>query len=311
MENFADFIIDYIESNYIHGITGWLNQLHAYQWEANSRIEKYPDAIETTRKFNAESRAILKTPNNDEKWFHLCDEIRKWGGMKKIPSELACSYQSSIITLSKCNPDIHSDFSNLAIRGDRIATASKIYYYADPWRWTIYDSRVGYALHQLLFEYGKRLRIAPTLLFPDISLCLPDSQTDRRNPVFKVSRCYFSETKSRGSFIWTSHLHRIIARMINESSIQRPSHSLSSTPQWEIPHIEMVFFVIGNRKWVADSDISVETNSEIPTRKRGDIVGKCPWCGHPVKIRQSRKTGEFYEGCTNFPVCPYKGNRSH
>ena len=311
MENFADFIIEYIENNDIHGIKGWLNQLHAYQWEANSRIERYPDAIVTTKKFNAESQAILKTPNNDEKWFHLCDEIRKWGGMKKVPMELAVSYRNSVIYLSKCNPDIDCDFSTLTIRGDRIATASKIYYYADPWHWTIYDSRVAYAFHQLMFEYSRKLQVAPTSLFPKIPLCLPDSQTDRRNPVFKISRCYFSETKSKGSFIWASHLHRIIAKRLNESSILKPSHSLSSTPQWELPHIEMVFFVIGDRKWITAPDISAQENPEIPSRKRGDIVGLCPRCGYPVKIRESRKTGELYEGCTNYPACSYKGNRSH
>lgn len=320
MENFADFIVDYIETNEIHGHKGWLNQLHAYEWEANSRVEKYPDAIATTKKFNTKSQAILKIPNTDENWFHLCDEIRAWGGMKKVPMDIALSLRNSVIFLSKNNPGINCDFSTLPIRGDRIATASKIYYYADPLRWTIYDSRVGFAFHQLIIEYARKNGVEPSSVFQEIPLCLPDSQTTypnskikKRVPLYELSDFPLcgSETRAKASFIWASYLHRLISIKLNEKPILKPDQSLSTDPQWELPHVEMVFFVIGDRPWIKAPEISTQNVPQILSGKHGDIIGPCPLCGHPVKIRKSKVTGELYEGCTNFPVCRYKGNRSH
>ena len=317
MENFANFIVDYIETNEIHGHKGWLNQLYAYEWEANSRVEKYPDAIGTTKKFNTKSQAILKTPNSDETWFHLCDEIRNWGGMKKVPMDFALSLRNSVIFLSKNNPDINCDFSTLPIRGDRIATASKIYYYADPSRWTIYDSRVGYAFHQLIIEYARKYGVEPSSVFQEIPLCLPDSQTTypnskikKRVPLYTIPLCG-TETRAKASFIWASYLHRMISIKLNEKTIQKPDQSLSTDPQWELPHVEMVFFVIGDRRWIDSEKNVTQKNNEKQLLKRGDYAGTCPWCGHTVKVRQSQKTEELYDGCTNFPVCKYKGDRSH
>lgn len=311
MENFANFIIKYIEKNEIHGKTGWLNQLQAYQWDTKSGIERYSDGLLISKKFRSESQKILNIPNNDEIWFRHCDDIRTWGGMKKVPPNLSLSFKKSVVFLLSNNPGVDSDFTMLPISGERIATASKIYYFSDPLLWTIYDSRVGYAIHQLIFEYAKTLQVSPSSLFADISICLPESQTDRRNPVYPVSNCKYSETESKASFIWASHLHHLIASKLNGTTIQKPSQYLSTQPQWELPHVEMVFFVIGDRKWIDAPDLLAQVTPQTKSRKRGDYAGICPWCGHPLKIRESRITGELYDGCTNYPTCRYKGNRSH
>jgi hypothetical protein len=318
MENFADFIIKYIQKTEIHDVKGWLNQLQAYEWNTESGVERYSDGILTTKQLLNESKNILNSPDNDKKWHRHCEDIRNWGGMIfEIPFPLASDFKKSVIFLSKYNPATSSDFSTIPICGKRIATASKIYYFSDPLRWTIYDSRVGFALHQLIVEYAKEKGVNPSSLFQNIPLCLPDSQTHlpnskikKRKPIFPISLCG-SEKSSIASFIWASNLHRIIADKLNKTTIQKPEQYLSTTPQWELPHVEMVFFVIGDRQWVDAPEILTPETPLIHSGKRGDIIGPCPWCGYPVKVRQSGKTGELYEGCTNFPVCRYKGNRSH
>ena len=255
MENFANFIVNYIEKTTIHGVKGWLPQLQAYMWRTNIRTEQYSHGILTTRKFLKKTQEILNIPKNDDKWHRHCEDIRKWGGIiKEVPLPLALDYKNSVNFLLSHNPPSNNDFTKVPICGKRIATASKIYYYSDPFRWTIYDSRVAYTIHQLLFEYAKTLEVLPISLFPDLPMCLPDSKTNRRNPVFHISRCSYSEKKSRASFIWASYLHRLIARELNKTIIQNPSHYLSVIPQWELPHVEMVFFVIGDRKWIDVGD---------------------------------------------------------
>jgi hypothetical protein len=318
MENFANFIVEYIEKNEIHGIKGWLNQLHAYRWKTKSGIENYSDGLLTTKKFKNESQKILNIPNNDDRWHRHCEDIRKWGGMiHEVTLSLALDYKKSVVFLLNNNPPLDSDFNSLPICGKRIATASKIYYYSDPLRWTIYDSRVGYAFHQLIFEYAKKMGEEPSSLFQEIPLCLPDSQTllphtkiKKRKPIYPIPLCG-SERGAMASFIWGSYLQRLISIRLNETPIPKPARSLSTVLQWELPHVEMVFFVIGDRKWIDAPDILAQGTPPLQSRKRGDYAGTCPWCGHPIKVRESQKTGELYEGCTNFPACHYKGNRSH
>lgn len=255
MDDFVNFIIDYIEKTEIHGRKGWIDQLLEYRWKTKSGIERFYEGLQTSKKFKSKTHDVLKTLNNDEIWCRHCKEITTWGGMQDVSPGLATQYQKSVNYLLNNDPGIKSDFKTLPISGKRIATASKIYYYSDPLRWTIYDSRVGYAIHQLIFEYSKKLNVSPSSLFTDIPLCLPDSQTNRRNPVYPVSLCTYSEIKSKGSFIWASHLHRLIACKLNETSIPKPSQCLSTVLQWELPHVEMIFFVIGDRKWIGAPDI--------------------------------------------------------
>ena len=57
-------------------------------------------------------------------------------------------------------------------------------------------------------------------------------------------------------------------------------------------------------------EISVKDPMERPANPQ-DKSGPCPLCGSPTKARRSRKTGELYFGCTNYPNCTFKGCRSH
>lgn len=305
MDDFVNFIVDYVEKTEIHGKKGWIEQLLEYRW----KNECFFDGIQTSKKLKAQSDNALKIPDG-EVWSHHCKEITKWGGMLDVSLGLATRYRESVNYLLNNDPEVKSDFSTLSISGERIATASKIYYFSDPLRWTIYDSRVGYAIHQLIFEYANELKVLPSSLFSEIPFCLPDSKTDRREPVYPIPLCTGSETRSRASFIWASHLHRQIAHKLNESSLSKPSQHFSIIPQWELPHIEMVFFVIGDRKWLKATG-KTEQSPQIKFPKRGENAGVCPLCGYPLKYRESRVTGELYDGCTNFPACKYKGNRSH
>lgn len=246
MDNFADFIIDYVENKNLHGIQGWFNQLKSYRWKNDS----YPDMISITRKRWEESTKILNTPNNDDIWCRHCDNIRKWGRMSKVPPVTSKKFKSSVQFLIHNDPVIDSDLTKCLVSGTRIATASKIYYFSNPLKWTIYDSRVGYALHQLIFEYAKKQRIPPESVFPNNLFCLPESKTERRERIYFIGRCHESEQRSLKSFLWTSYLHRKIANKLNSTIIQKPEHFISDKPSWELPHVEMVFFMIGDSRWV-------------------------------------------------------------
>jgi hypothetical protein len=250
MEYFAKFIVDYIEKNEIHGKRGWINQLSGYYWRVKKGIDRFPEGIRRSKDLWIKTQQVLQSSSDEEKWQSHCEEIRTWGHMKMISPDLAKSYKNGVSFLQNNNPGIDCDFTTLPVESYRIAMASKIYYFSDPLRWTIYDSRVGYATHQLIFEYSKEKRVEPTSLFQEISFCLPESHTSRRKPLYPISRCYGNETKAKASFIWVSHLHRLIADELNRRSIQKPSLRLSALPQWELPHIEMVFFMIGDKRWV-------------------------------------------------------------
>jgi hypothetical protein len=156
------------------------------------------------------------------------------------------------LSLNKEDPDITSALKKCPVcKLKRIAMATKIYYFSNPLKWTIYDSRVGFALLSLIAEYAKEKEIPTKDVFPNGKFCLPPSQhsskTSGRKSVF--GNCH-TEGKSLWSFIWTSHLHRMIARKLNSTEIEKPDHFLSNQQCWELPHIEMVFFMLGDSQWV-------------------------------------------------------------
>lgn len=271
MENFANFIITYIEKTKIHGITGWFNQLEAYEWNG----ARYRNGIQTTKNFHEDSKKILMSQNNDVSWHQHCENIREWGGMlHRITPEMSLHLKKSVIYLQSFSPLTDCDLSTLPIFGKRIATASKVYHFSDPSQWTIYDSRVGFAIHQLIYEYAKEKGVIPSSLFETTPFCLPDSQTKipqskekRRKAIYPIPPCS-SEMRSAASFIWASHLHRLIAIKLNERSITKPEYVLSTIPKWELPHVEMVFFVLGDRKWINAPELVIQDKPQSQFRKQ-------------------------------------------
>lgn len=90
---------------------------------------------------------------------------------------------------------------------------------------------------------------------------------------------------------------------------------------WRARDVEMAVFynqhssrvplsVLDNEKKQIEFPI-IHPINHVPTSQRGDFAGDCPLCGHPLKWRESSVTGELYTGCTNFPACNFKGQRSH
>jgi hypothetical protein len=251
MEKFAEFIINYIQENPIHGKIGWTDQLSSYSWKVRHGFDHLPEMIRKTKEYWVESEIALTS--SPEEWLNYCNKIQVWGHMATISPDLAEAYKQSVLYLRDHDPVTPNDFSSHHFVSKRIATSSKIYYFSNPLRWTIYDSRVAYAIHQLLYEYSKEKNKEPEDLFPATLLCLPESHTSRRIPLYDVPSC--NETRTRISFIWASYLHRQIADKLNcNNSIQKPSQYLSSSPQWELPHVEMVLFMLGDKQWVSTKE---------------------------------------------------------
>jgi hypothetical protein len=246
MEKFAEFIVNYIQNNPIHGKTGWIDQLSGYSWKVKDGYDHFPQMMQKTKAFWAESEVALAS--SPDLWFHFCDKIRVWGHMATISPDLAETYRRSVLYLRDHDPSTPDEFSPRNFFSNRIATSSKIYYFSDPLRWTIYDSRVAYAIHQLLYEYARDLQKKPEDLYPVTPLCLPESHTSKRIPLYDPPRC--NEARTRIAFVWSSYLHRMIADELNQrSSIPKPTQYLSSL-QWELPHVEMVLFMLGDDQWV-------------------------------------------------------------
>jgi hypothetical protein len=246
MKKFSEFIVNYIQENPLHGRKGWINQLSSYCWKVKNGFDHFPDMVRKTKEYWAESEVAIDS--SPEAWLHHCNKIQVWGHMATISPDLAREYKKSVLYLQDHDPAIPADFSKNNFVSTRIATTSKIYFFSDPLRWTIYDSRVAYAIHQLLYEYSKEKNMEPEDLVP-VSLCLPQSHTLRRIKLFDVPPC--NDARTRIAFIWASYLHRQIVDELNRiSEIQKPSLYLSHCPQWELPHVEMVFFMLGDKQWV-------------------------------------------------------------
>ena len=60
MEDFAKFIINYIENTEIHGYKGWLTQLSGYSWKVKGSTDNYQQMIEKSRILHGKIKAALK-----------------------------------------------------------------------------------------------------------------------------------------------------------------------------------------------------------------------------------------------------------
>lgn len=128
----------------------------------------------------------------------------------------------------------------------RIATTSKLYYFSDPWSWTVYDSRVASTLHQFAYLFGQRQGRTFDKLKDEISFPIPPSRVEREH----LLGINYNKALSSSWFVRASILLKAIAERLKGESLPRPPEVLRPSDSWELYHVEMVFFRLGRQQWV-------------------------------------------------------------
>lgn len=121
---------------------------------------------------------------------------------------------------------------------DRIASASKIYYFSDFYSWTIYDGRTAAAMHYYLEEFKKQFNTTIGTEFPCVA-----SRSDPNLPNKIPPRDY----------IFTSWILRMIAEELERTNpLPKNNEEFYIDPdkekRWYLYHVEMALFMIGEDK---------------------------------------------------------------
>jgi len=243
---FVQYITHTIEHERIWGRRGWQEHFESYEWprgragcrEGIAARTRFHDAVTRARESNDRDTTRLKS--------EVCNTIAGWGGIKAPVSESDVGrIFSTIEILSSCRDADCIDCGN--IFGRRIATASKVYYLSDPWSWTIYDSRVAYALNQLAFTFRNENAAVFDRIRDHITFAVPTSKSISRKSSFGNM---WNDRYAPQWFVRASLLLREIASTLNVQSLPVPQYAIDGADGWALYHVEMVLFMLGECRWV-------------------------------------------------------------
>jgi hypothetical protein len=246
MTAFVKYIIHIIEHEQIFGRKGWNKHFESYEWPLGrpdciggiSARKHFHNDITLARNSQGQGIAQLKRD--------ICNAVSRWGGINaQVSAEFTGKIFSTIEILSSSKSADYIDCKN--IFGQRIATASKMYYLSDPWAWTIYDSRVAFALNQLSFSFQKSNAAAFEQIQDRILFSVPESKGNNRKSLFNNR---WNDRYASQWFIRASLLLREIATALNTHSLPAPQYSINDTEGWALYHVEMVLFMLGKQRWV-------------------------------------------------------------
>lgn len=246
MATFVQYIVHNIEHERIQGRQGWHEHFEAYEWprrgagckEGIAARRRFHDAISYVRESDNQDATRLKS--------QVCNAIAEWGGIKAPVSEGdADRIFSTIEILSAFRDARYIDCGN--IFGRRVATASKAYYLADPWAWTIYDSRVAYALNQFAVAFKNENATAFDRIRDHIVFAVPMSKTIGRKSFFGN---IWNDRYAPQWFVRASLLLREVASALNAQSFPAPRYAIDNGEGWALYHVEMVLFMLGKCRWV-------------------------------------------------------------
>ena len=244
VSNFIDSIIARVNEERISGRRGWLEHLAAYEWRQGRPSLR--EGIEIRRHFNHLVNGALPSQGRGSHLFKwgIANAIAGWGGLPEVSKEDA---QRVFGTIAFLKGAINQDSIDCArIFARRIALASKVYYFSDPLNWTIYDSRLAFALSQFSYLFSKDAPIAFHGTKEIISFPIPPSQSSQREHPFGVK---WDNSHASLWFLRASVLLRAIATQLNKRGFTSPPETLSPMHSWELYHVEMVFFTLGKQSW--------------------------------------------------------------
>ena len=252
---FASWLADYVQSTTINGRTGWISWFTSHSgW------------VEVLRSGGVLGRATYHTTlqcgmsgNDDVCLISLVNQIIvHFHGMPKQSAQRLTSAPNIRRSLQV----LQHETDNLAWTqqqkddlndGCRIAPISKVYQMLDPHKWTIYDSRVAYALARLVelfYAQNSTMAIPDFLRFP-----VPP----RFNPPKGWRRPFGGvNTKRQGhlAFVYASWLLRKVADILRSNSqygdpptMQNPAICFPLNPDWQVYHLEMALWMLGDKQF--------------------------------------------------------------
>ena len=249
---FASWVANHVQSNEIHGRTGWLRQLQSYDY-----AKSYCGRGQLLWSRGVAKRAEMHTSlrSNLDRDDTLIDEVNRivvdWGHMKGYGLKFAPLIRKALDILRDETEDATWALETTADldAGNRIAPISKVYHMFDPHRWIIYDSRVATALACLVRRFwnekGQEVD-AELLRFP-----CPPRRGERWSRPKGFPGCGGGLQGSLG-FVYASWLSRQVAEYLKGNSrfgtppiVETPFVRLSLQPDWQVYHIEMVLWMLG------------------------------------------------------------------
>jgi hypothetical protein len=239
LDHYINWIVSAVDEIQTFNGKGWQGLIQSYKWP--SAKCGFEEGIAYRRAFHFLVNQASETSGIGAKeyWQGLCTAIAGWGGIDAIVDErLAADIFSTVQYLQSIGESDHIDLNK--IHGERIATSSKVYYFSNPLLWTIYDSRIAYALNMLAKKYAKVFPNAATKLSESIHFSIPPNRKSRKNPELP-----WSDNNAASFFVRASILLRSIASKLNSNKIPPPSQGIIASGTWDLYHVEMALFMFG------------------------------------------------------------------
>lgn len=228
VDQFADWVLNDVETRPLRGLTGWADQLKAYSEPDGSnwlmgcmKRVGYSHMIQLASSMRAGAAYVV-----------FRDIVAKWGGLPVLSFTDVRHVRASLPLLNNSPDVLHP---NLYVT-HRIAALSKVYEMSNPSKWTVYDSRVVGALQTLL---GRHYGSASNVPMP-LRMRSPYGRS-RKPHLLGLS----SAGQTRIGFYAASWLQRIIAGKLTAANIALPAGADLHGAGWQAYHVEMALFVMG------------------------------------------------------------------
>ncbi len=237
---FADFLASGRPVN-------WVKELKSYRW-GRAGTDNWQTGI--GERLQMHSHIADAVRNSDSVAFgRALSQVSKWGCVKAIGHQNRLEL-FRLAPRMAAGASIHAD----DLVRNRCATMTKVYAMLNPRHWTIYDSRVGWALQELVKSYQPTGELAPELEFripkpKSVRGHAPDwGRLKGATDVGTTCGYVNSDLQGRDSFVRASEVLRLTAEALNLTGRGPPDdigHARKADPTWQVYHLEMALFMLG------------------------------------------------------------------
>ena len=255
IDDFPRWVVDYVVKTPINGRTGWNEHFKSYTYSSGG----WEQGVIARRDFY---KTLVTPPSDDSTLADVANKVvRVWGHIKKVtfspahmkPLREAFSLLDNEASWLGVGSTQLGRLFGIATQSPSLPSHTKLYEMHDPHKWTIYDSRVSFALTDLVLLYwtSKGNAIGSQLLsFPE-SVGRPKG--DLKGSQLRDTACAPVGTRSEAAlaFIYASWLMREIARLLRQNSRVSPPPTDDTPPQyvplqtdWQVYHVEMALWMM-------------------------------------------------------------------
>ena len=240
LDQYINWIVNKIDEIQTFNGKGWQGLIQSYEWPPGKR--NLNEGIEYRRTFHFLVNQASEASGIGAKGYRqgLCTAIAGWGGINTIVDDrFAEDIFSTVRYLQSLGESDHIDLNK--INGERIATSSKVYYFSNPLLWTIYDSRIAYALNILEENYAAAFPDIAKRLAESIRFSIPPNRKGRKN-----SELPWKDNNAALFFVRASFILRSITSKLNSNKkILPPTQGIFASGTWDMYHVEMALFMFG------------------------------------------------------------------